>query len=119
MGQLHLVARLVGAQGAVLDVTVLIDEAHSKAAAEAVGDRPGDVAGDLGAFEVEVVDRGQFTLGRGGRARGDDADGAGGRVLAEQRALRTAQDLDAGKVEERSLGLAVLAGVDTIHVEAD
>src|SRR3546814_6592141 len=46
-------------------------------------------------------------LGREARFRGDDVDDARGRVLAEQRALRTAQQLDAldaEQIAERHVG---------------
>src|SRR5690606_34432646 len=117
--QLQLVARVVAARGEILDIAFLILEPRRDAQAQRVADRAGDVAGQVIAFEVEIIGAGDAALERRGRTGADDADRARRRVLAIERALRAAHHLDARDVEEGVERLAHLAGIDAVHIDAD
>ena len=74
----------------------------------------------LGLPEVEAaVGELQFVIGREtGLARGH-VDGASGRVLAKQRALRSAQHLDPLDVQQIERGRGGAREVDAVDVQAD
>jgi hypothetical protein len=58
-------------------------------------------------------------LGREGRCLGRDIDRTGGRILAEQRPLRSTQNLDMIEIDEIELRRANPAIIDLIDIDAD
>src|SRR3546814_20907298 len=63
------------------------------------------------------MDAWEMAFGWARRACRNHADRACRGVLAEQRALRSPQHLDAGEVEEGGLCLARAAGIDAVDIE--
>ena len=98
---------------------------HREAGAQRIADRARDVTVQFRPLLDEVIGHGALGLERVGGAGGDDADGAGGGVLAEQRPLRPTQNLDPVDIEERRGELGTAAAIDAIlidgniHIEGD
>ncbi|MNL19582.1 hypothetical protein D3C87_1407910 [compost metagenome] len=91
---------------------------YGQAGAEGLGQRAGQIAFELGGV-IAAVAGGEAGFQLLGRRTGDDADGAAGGVAAVEGALRAAQNLDAGDVEQQALGHDAVGIGDLVHVDAD
>src|SRR5437868_15500179 len=103
----------------VVHPTVVVYVVAAEAHRTLVIDRQVDGSFELAAIllaETEI----RVTLDAvGGGFDGDDADGAGDRVAAEQKTLRSAQCFGALGVEEGGNGCAGVSLVDTVVDDAD
>ncbi len=91
-------ADLLAVQPVGLVAIALLNRLHRDAPGQRVRDRAADGAFGLEALVVSVVER-QVAIELVARLLADEADRAGRRVAAEQRALRAFQHLDALEVE--------------------
>ena len=100
----------------VLDVAVVAGAIGREASGEGFAERPGNRAA---ALEVAILPAGDLdgTLGSEGRRAGADVQHPGGGVLAEQGALRTAQQLQLLDVQQVEHGHSRTSQVDVVEVD--
>ncbi len=100
----------------VLDVAVVAGAIGREASGEGFAERPGNRAA---ALEVAVLPAGDLdgALGSEGRRAGADVQHPGGGVLAEQGALRTAQQLQLLDVQQVEHGHSRPPQVDVVEVD--
>ncbi len=106
------------AGGDILDIAVVVVIDPGQPNFERLADRPGNRAFEDGLI-VAAVGTGQVTFEMVGRLVGDELHRAAGRVAAKQRALRSAQRLGPGKVEDREARRGDRTGVGIVLIHRD
>src|SRR5690606_14251705 len=114
----HVALVQVVARDDVRHVAIAIRLRHRECGADGIAERQVHEAFDFAVVEVADIDArhaAQLVV----RLSRNQVDRAGNRVLAEQRALRSAQHLDAFEIQELLVDRGRLADVDAVDVYAD